>query len=158
MRRPQARERLMAVYDLTEIQANYILELRLRRLTRFSRIELEKEQDELRRAIEELQAILDSEERLRALVSDELGEVAAKYATPRRTVLLESEAVVAAVALPQLAAATGKGAKAALPLEIADDPCWVILTASGQLARTSNQEPLTEGGPAGAPRRVPLAS
>ena len=64
-----ARERLMSIYDLTEIQANYILELRLRQLTKFSRIELEKEQDELRREIAELEAILGSEQRLRELVS-----------------------------------------------------------------------------------------
>ena len=141
----EARTRLMSIYDLTEIQANHILELRLRQLTKYSRLELEKEQEELRAAIEELQAILDSEERLRGLVSDELGEIAAKYATPRRTVLLESEAT-APVASEAAAVKAGKGAKAVLPLQIPDDPCWVILSASGQLARTANQEPLAEGG------------
>ncbi|HEY9355924.1 MAG TPA: DNA topoisomerase IV subunit A [Arthrobacter sp.] len=141
-----ARVRLMSIYDLTEIQANYILELRLRQLTKFSRIELEKEQDELRREIAELEAILGSEERLRELVSSELGEIAEKYGTPRRTVLLESEAVSPTVAAA-LAAPTGKGKAAPLALEIADDPCWAILTASGQIARTSNQEPLAESGP-----------
>ncbi len=44
----------MTVFDLCEIQANYILELRLRQLTKFSRIELENEQDELRAEIAEL--------------------------------------------------------------------------------------------------------
>ncbi|MDR7159273.1 DNA topoisomerase IV subunit A [Arthrobacter sp. BE255] len=141
-----ARVRLMSIYDLTEIQANYILELRLRQLTKFSRIELEKEQDELRREIAELEAILGSEERLRELVSSELGEIAEKYGTPRRTVLLESEAVSPTVAAA-LAAPNGKGRAAPLALEIADDPCWAILTASGQIARTSNQEPLAESGP-----------
>ena len=95
-----ARTRLMSIYDLSEIQANYILELRLRQLTKYSRIELEKEQEELRREIAELEAILGSSERLRALVSDELGEIAEKYGTPRRTVLLESEAVSPTVAAP----------------------------------------------------------
>src|SRR6478672_3890827 len=88
-----ARERLMSIYDLTEVQANYILELRLRQLTKYSRIELEKEQEELRREIAELQAILDSEELLRTVVSDELGAIAEEHGTARRTVLLESEAV-----------------------------------------------------------------
>ncbi|AUZ87037.1 DNA topoisomerase IV, partial [Arthrobacter agilis] len=87
-----ARERLMSIYDLSETQANYILELRLRQLTRYSRIELEKEQDQLRREIAELEAILGSEERLRTLVSDELAGLSDQFATPRRTVLLESEA------------------------------------------------------------------
>ncbi|MHC6594647.1 DNA gyrase/topoisomerase IV subunit A [Arthrobacter sp. C152] len=144
-----ARERLMSIYDLTEIQANYILELRLRQLTKYSRIELEKEQDELRREIAELQAILDSEELLRTVVSDELGAIAEEHGTPRRTVLLESEAVSPTVAA-ELAGPNGKkGKPAPLALEIADDPCWAILTASGQVARTSNQEPLAEAGPRG---------
>jgi DNA gyrase subunit A len=141
-----ARDRLMSVYDLSEIQANYILELRLRQLTKYSRIELEKEQDELRREIAQLEAILASDSLLRELVSGELEEIAEKYGTPRRTVLLESEA-----AGPTMAAAIGapgaKGKAAALPLEIADDPCWAVLSASGQIARTADQDPLAEAGP-----------
>ena len=121
----------MSVYDLSEIQANYILELRLRQLTKYSRIELEKEQEELRREIAELEAILGSEALLRGLVSDELAEIAEKYGTPRRTVLLESEAVSPTVAAALAAAPGAKGKAAPLALEIADDPCWAILTASG---------------------------
>ncbi|MFJ6454090.1 DNA topoisomerase (ATP-hydrolyzing) subunit A [Paenarthrobacter sp. NPDC091669] len=143
-----ARERLMSIYDLTEIQANYILELRLRQLTKYSRLELEKEQDELRREIEALEAILASDELLRDLVSGELAVVAEKYGTPRRTVLLESEAVSPTVAAALAASTPGpKGKAAALPLEIPDDPCWALLSTSGQIARTSNQEPLAEAGP-----------
>ncbi|BCW05561.1 DNA topoisomerase IV subunit A [Arthrobacter sp. NtRootA1] len=143
-----ARERLMSIYDLTEIQANYILELRLRQLTKYSRLELEKEQDELRREIEALEAILGSDELLRDLVSGELAEIATKYGTPRRTVLLESEAVSPTVAAALAAAVPGpKGKAAALPLEIPDDPCWALLSVSGQIARTTNQEPLAEAGP-----------
>ena len=143
-----ARERLMSIYDLSEIQANYILELRLRQLTKYSRIELEKEQEELRREIAELEAILASDVLLRELVSGELAEVAEKYGTPRRTVLLESEAVSPTVAAALAAAVpAGKGKAAALPIEIPDDPCWALLSASGQIARTSNQEPLAESGP-----------
>ena len=82
--------RLMSVFDLSQAQADYILEMQLRRLTRFSRIELEKEQETLRREIEELEAILADEDLLKRVVSDELGEVAKTFGTPRRTVLLES--------------------------------------------------------------------
>ena len=142
-----ARTRLMSIYDLSEIQANYILELRLRQLTKYSRIELEKEQEELRREIAELEAILGSSERLRALVSSELAEIAEKYGTPRRTVLLESEAVSPTVAAALAAAPGAKGKANPLALEIADDPCWAILTASGQIARTANQDSLAESGP-----------
>jgi len=115
-----ARERLMAVFDLTQVQADHILALRLRRLTRFSRIELERQRDELTRTIEELAAILADENRLRELVSDELGEIATTYGTPRRTVLLESAAAPAT---------TG------VPLEVADDPCLVLMSSTGLLAR-----------------------
>jgi DNA gyrase subunit A len=140
-----ARERLMSIYDLTEVQANYILELRLRQLTKYSRIELEKEQDELRREIAELEAILGSDRLLRELVSDELGEVAAKYGTPRRTVLLESEDDTPKGSAAPVPAAKGKPAP--LALEIADEPCWAILTASGLVARTAHADPLAESGP-----------
>ena len=62
----------------------------LRRLTRFSKLELEKEKDELERTIEALDAILADDQLLRKVVSDELAEVAKTFGTPRRTVLLES--------------------------------------------------------------------
>ncbi len=125
-----ARARLMEVFDLSEIQANDILELPLRRLTKFSRIELEKEREELTREIAELTEILESDERLRGVVSDELADVAKKFGTPRRTVLLESAGTPAA----------------AVPLEVTDDPCLVVLSATGLLARTTSSEPLPSGG------------
>src|SRR5690242_15330820 len=87
----QARTRLMQVFDLSTLQADYILELRLRRLTRFSRIELETERDQLRAEIEELEAILASQQRINDLVSDELERVAATFGTPRRTLLTEAK-------------------------------------------------------------------
>jgi DNA gyrase subunit A len=85
-----ARERLMTVFDLTETQTNYILEMPLRRLTKYSRIELEAEQETLRATIAALTEIIESETLLRKTVSDELAEVAKQFGTPRRTVLLES--------------------------------------------------------------------
>src|SRR5436190_14281122 len=71
-----ARERLMGVFDLTEVQANYILDMPLRRLTKFSRIELEDEKTALEQSIQELTAILDDEELLKSIVADELADVA----------------------------------------------------------------------------------
>lgn len=140
-----ARSRLMAIYDFSQLQADYILELRLRQLTKYSRIELEKEQEELEREIEALESILNSEEMLRQLVSDELAEVAERYATPRRTVLLESEAA-APLTGNDPAPAAGTSGRSAMVLEVADDPCWVLLSASGQLARTTGLEGVTEAG------------
>ncbi len=131
-----ARERLMLVFDLSEPQAEYILQLRLRRLTKFSRIELEAERDELAREIEELRAILADEGLLREVVSDELAEVAATHGTPRRTVLLEHAGGPATGS----AAAARKGGTS-VPLEIPDEPCWVALSGTGLLARGAQQPP-----------------
>jgi len=72
----EARTRLMQVFNLSEIQAEYILELRLRRLTKFSRVELENEQKQLIEEIKALEHILSNESVLRELVSEELAEVA----------------------------------------------------------------------------------
>lgn len=55
-----AKSRLMVVFDLDEVQAQYILDLRLRRLTKMNRIELEAERDDLKKRIEELTRILAS--------------------------------------------------------------------------------------------------
>ena len=90
-----ARARLIEVFELTEIQANYILDMQLRRLTRFSTIELEAERDRLRDEIAGLQQILDDDEQLRTLVGNELAEVAKTHGTPRRTILLAASGVAA---------------------------------------------------------------
>ncbi|HEU4567557.1 MAG TPA: DNA topoisomerase IV subunit A, partial [Marmoricola sp.] len=125
-----AKERLITVFDLSELQAEYILDMALRRLTRFSKIELEKEQTELQRTIEELDAILSDDALLRKVVSEELADVAKTYGTPRRTVLLSSAGTTAA----------------ATPLEVPDDPCFALLSSTGLLARTQTDEPLAAGG------------
>ena len=128
----QARERLMGAFDLDEVQANYILDMQLRRLTKFSTIELEKEADELGTTIDALREIIDDPAVLRRLVGTELAAVAKEFGTPRRTILLAS---------------SGAPAKAtAAPLEVPDDPCWVLLSGSGLVARTDEIGPLpTEG-------------
>lgn len=84
-----AKTRLMAVFDLDELQAQYILDLRLRRLTRMSRIELEAERDDLRKTIEQLERILASKEALDQVVEEEMDQVSEQYGQPRRTVLLD---------------------------------------------------------------------
>ncbi|GAA0377794.1 DNA topoisomerase (ATP-hydrolyzing) [Acrocarpospora corrugata] len=126
-----ARARLMEIFELSEIQANYILDTPLRRLTRFDKLELDKEKETLTREIAELTAILSSEDRLNKVVSDELAEVAKTYGTPRRTVLLES---------------SGVSRTAAVPLEVADDPCLVLMSSTGLLARTGDAAELAGDG------------
>src|ERR1700678_837671 len=82
-----AKERLMSVFDLSQIQAQYILDTPLRRLTRYDKLELEREQESLTAEIAELTAILDSDRKLRELGSSDLASVAERFGTPRRTVL-----------------------------------------------------------------------
>ena len=132
-----AKERLISVFDLSEIQAAYILEMPLRRLTKFSRLELETERDELLARIEELSKILDDDKRLRKVVGDELAAVSAEHGTPRRTVLLE-------------AAGAGAPTRVAVPLEVSDDPCIVLLSSTGLLARTGDDRDLPADGERGA--------
>ncbi|WP_405620040.1 DNA topoisomerase (ATP-hydrolyzing) subunit A [Streptomyces sp. NBC_00076] len=121
----QAKERLMEAFSLSEIQTQYILDTPLRRLTRYDRIELEAEKDRLNEEIAELTRILESDAELRKLVSAELAAVAKKFGTERRTVLLSSAGAPTA----------------AVPLQVADDPCRVLLSSTGLLARTANGEP-----------------
>lgn len=131
-----ARERLMTVFDLSQEQANYILEMPLRRLTKFSRLELEAERDDLGRTIDELTAIIDDESRLREVVAEELLAVAEEHASPRRTILLEDAGAVLSAAAPA-------------SLEIADSPCRVLLSGTGLIARTSGSE-ISSTGPRAA--------
>ncbi len=126
-----ARRRLRSVFDLTEVQATYILDMPLRRLTRFSKLELDDELAELQRTIEGLTAILDNDALLKEHVASELGDVAKQHGTPRRTVLLES---------------AGQPVTTAVPLEVSDDPCSALLSSAGLLARTASDEPPGRGG------------
>lgn len=166
-----AKTRLMAVFDLDEVQAQYILDLRLRRLTKMNRIELEAERDDLKKRIEELTRILASAEALDHVVTSEMDEAVDKWGSPRRTVLLDAdpdgtltpvvaqgsgtsgisksaleaaksattissaEADVAAAA----AAAKKTGEQSALTgaLKIEDEPCVVMMSATGLIARTT---------------------
>ncbi|WP_405845002.1 DNA topoisomerase (ATP-hydrolyzing) subunit A [Streptomyces sp. NBC_01518] len=124
----QAKQSLMERFSLSDIQTQYILDTPLRRLTRFDRIELESEMERLTAEIAELTRILESDTELRKLVSTELAAVAKKFGTDRRTVLLESAGAPAAT----------------VPLQVADDPCRVLLSSTGLLARTANGEPFPE--------------
>jgi DNA gyrase subunit A len=83
--RDAARQGLMAApFDFSEIQANHILDMTLARLTRLGRSQLEEELAKLRETIAELEAILADPARLRQVIKDEMGEIRAKHAQPRR--------------------------------------------------------------------------
>jgi DNA gyrase subunit A len=135
-----ARTQLMTIFDLTELQAEHILELRLRQLTRYSTLELEQEKQKLQEEIAQLGAILDSDTLLRSTVADELSEAAERHGDDRRTELTDAETEPPVPAAS--AAASGKGPAAADSLEIPDVPCWVMLSESGMLARTTDRSSL----------------
>jgi DNA gyrase subunit A len=86
-----ARAKLRGAYKLSEIQANYILDMPLRRLTRLERQKLEDEHKELLATIKRLKALLKDPRALRGVVKDELLELKKKYADPRRTELKADE-------------------------------------------------------------------
>ncbi|MCF8528500.1 MAG: DNA topoisomerase IV subunit A [Aquiluna sp.] len=118
-----ARQRLMQIFDLSELQAEHILELRLRRLTRFSVIELETEADTLRKEIAELEALLANPTLLKTTVSRELEAVAEKYGDARRTTLIDASGVT--VVKKNIAVT-----------EIADSPTNACMNALGQVFKT----------------------
>ncbi|MFM7535992.1 MAG: DNA gyrase subunit A [Acidimicrobiales bacterium] len=111
-----ARAGLIQVFSLSVLQADFVLDLTLRRLTRLARVEVEKEADELRRERKRLEALVESPTKLRRQVGVELEETAGLFeGYERRTVLSDAELVVpAAVALP-------------------DDPIEVVVTDRGYL-------------------------
>ena len=84
-----ARTSLMSRFGLSEIQAQAILDLRLARLTGLEREKLDQEYEELIKTIARLKSILESRDLRMQLIKEELLEVRAKYADPRRTEILE---------------------------------------------------------------------
>ncbi|MEN9854014.1 MAG: hypothetical protein RLZ30_123 [Actinomycetota bacterium] len=120
----EAKKRLIKVFDLSDLQSEYILELKLRRLTKLSILELETEAEQLRREIEELRNILSDEKILKKTISKELAEVRKQHANDRRTELVD---------------ATGMEVKK-LPTqvkELADEPAVVTLSPTGLISRST---------------------
>lgn len=126
-----AKTSLQSVFDLTELQADYILELRLRRLTKFSRIELETERDSLVADIERLESLLADPQAIRNLVGAELGETAGRFDSPRRTEIRSAE---------DEPVPTPKATRAPVSLERQDAPCVVVITSTGLAARVDGHD------------------
>ena len=127
----EARTKLRQVFDLSELQAEYILELRLRRLTKFSQIELETEKKQLLADIKELKRILSTKEALNEVVSNELSEVAEKYGDARRTTLISEFEEIKPVAVSKIAG---------MDAQLADSPSIVRVTTSGLISRIDTDE------------------
>ncbi len=87
---PSARVNLMEKFDLSEVQANAILDMKLQRLTGLEREKLEEEYKALLEEIDRLSAILKSESKLNQIIKEELLEIKKKFSTPRLTQIVES--------------------------------------------------------------------
>src|SRR6476661_5242792 len=112
-----ARNGLMDTFGLTEIQAQAILELRLRALTGLARKEIKAEHDDLIERIAELRAILADEQRLMDVIREELLEIKNRFDNPRRTEIIAAEGEID---LEQL---------------IAEEDMVISITASGYIKR-----------------------
>jgi len=88
----EAKEGLIKQFKLSAIQAQAILEMQLRRLTALERIKIEQEYLEMIKRIAELEAILDSEAKVLAIVKGELMDVAKKFGDERCTQIIAAEA------------------------------------------------------------------
>lgn len=87
----EAREGLIKRFKLTEVQANAILELQLRRLTGLERGKIQAEYDELTKKIADYQAILVSRKRVLKIIKQELNEIRDKYGDDRRTQIVHDK-------------------------------------------------------------------
>ena len=87
----RARSKLMSTFKLSEIQANHILDMPLRRLTKLARTELEQEHKELLGRIRYLKALLKDPKKIRGVIKEELLEIKKKHADPRRTQIRADE-------------------------------------------------------------------
>lgn len=122
-----ARTGLMKKFKLDEIQADYILEIPLRRLTKYDSIQLDEEIKRLREEIKDLTEIIDSPERRQQVILDELDEVRKVIAAPRRSKL------IGGTLAEHMAEA--KEAVAAASVPVADTATNVVLYADGTLSQ-----------------------
>ena len=135
-----ARDRLMKRYRLSDIQAQAILDMQLRRLAALERKKIEDEYKELLAQIKHLEGLLRTPLKMRQVVASELRQVKELYADRRRTQITR----------------LGAGAKSTLPVLTATDllpeqTVWVSATADGLVSRTLDEKPPRISGTA-APR------
>ncbi len=123
-----ARTKLMKRYKLSEIQANAILEMQLRRLSSLERKKIELEYHEITDLIKKLEDLLLSPEKLRQVVSDELLLMKQSYGDRRRTQIVslkEGETMHDVLTTTDL---------------VPEQPVWVGVTEAGQVGRTHNEK------------------
>ncbi len=123
-----ARQKLMKRYKLSELQANAILDMQLRRLAALERKKIETEYKEISAIIKDLTNLLKSPKQMRAVVADELLRVKTAYGDRRRTQIVNLK----------------KGTKSARSLTvtdlIAEQTVWIGVTEAGIIARTHDDK------------------
>ena len=117
----EARKRLMEAFDITSVQAQAILDLRLRRLTALELGELKRDYEQVVKLIARLKGILSSEKKLVGVIEKELLEIKEKYAVPRRTQLCRLETAHASE----------------LQVKKQAEPCDILFTQTGYIKRIS---------------------
>jgi DNA gyrase subunit A len=139
-----ARAKLMKRFKLTEIQANAILEMQLRRLAALERKKIETEHKEMVALIKELEALLKSPKRMRQVAAEDLLRVKAAYGDRRRTQIVSLK--------------KGKTAKLLTASELTpEQTVWVGMTADGLASRTRDEKTPRPSG-TDAPRWLVKAS
>jgi len=123
-----ARNRLMKRYKLSELQANAILEMQLRRLAALERKKIEIEYKEVLALIKDLESLLKSSRKMRAVASDDLLRVKAAFGDRRRT---------------QIVSLRSRKHKAPLTTDelVKEEVVWIGLTTEGTLARSHDDKP-----------------
>ena len=119
-----AKTKLVKRLNLSQVQAEYVLDLRLRRLTALAYDELVAEKAELESTITELKKILGSEQRRRTIVLKELETIVEKYGWDRRSRIISSNDIPEIERLEEQVLA-----------DLTDEPCVVSLTSSGLMGR-----------------------
>lgn len=125
-----ARDTLMKKLKVDEIQADYILSLQLRRLTKYDQEELKNEKEQLTKEIAKLQSLLDDEKKMRTLISKELADVKKQIDIPRRSEIIDGKQAEKFEEIAVQATQTS--------FNVEDEPCEVYLTYKGGIFR-SNQ-------------------
>ncbi|MBZ0296058.1 MAG: DNA gyrase subunit A [Anaerolineae bacterium] len=120
-----ARSNLQKALSITEIQAQAILDMQLRRLAALERKKIEDEHKEKIRLIKYLEDLLGSPKKMRGVIAEELETIKQAYNDPRRTVIVDG-----------ISTATTGGT-----IHIPEETSWVTLTVEGKLGRTYQDEP-----------------
>lgn len=128
-----AKTNLIKKFKVDEIQADYILSIPLRRLTKYDSVELNNEKKTLTEELKALNKILSDEKELRAVIAKELEDVRKVLDRPRRSELVDGNLAEHLEAAKQLAANVS--------VEVPDEACGVFLTAKGGIVRSNKLTP-----------------